>query len=254
MTTAKRPLRIGLRAAAIALITLLVLTFSTGRASAYSSCSPHGDGNDPARAFVCNLYFNFLHFPSDGEVAYWISVLSTSDTHTVANAIIGSQEDAATWVGYTYGDLLDRGGDPAGVHFWTDALQAGATYEDVQVALASSPEAFAVAGGTNDAYADYLYNAILDRTGSSDEIAYWSGVITSGAMSRATVANAFVHSDEYAEMVTGFLYGAMLHRDPDAAGLAYWSSHIQAVGVRQTYIDFLSTPEAYSVLSSAVVI
>ena len=243
--------RAGLRAIAVALISLLVLTFSTGRASAISGgCYDHGDGNDTARHYVCLLYSRFLHEPTDGEVNYWIYVLNTQGAATVATQIIDSSETAATLAGEAYNFLLDRVADPAGTRYSADALQSGLTVEALEVFFTSTDEAYAVAGGTNDDYVNYLYGVILDRSPSGDEVTYWSGLLTSGAMTRYQVASAFVYSNERLALIVGDFYGEYLGRAPDAGGAAFWSSVLQSSGVRAATIPFISSPEAYAFLSS----
>ncbi|MEY2570414.1 MAG: hypothetical protein QOE63_764 [Acidimicrobiaceae bacterium] len=253
MTTTNRLGRIGLRAMAVALMSMLVLTFSVGRASAVTPCSDQGDGNDPARHYVCNVYFFFLHPPTNGEVNYWIDVLSTDSTAAVAADLIGSQETAQRFVGDQYGNLLGRAGDPGGVHYWTDQLQAGVTFEDFDAALVSSDEAFTLVGGLNDNYVEYLYNVILDRSASDADISYWADLISNGTTTRAGVASLFVHSTEFAAMVVDGSYLDFLGRPADAGGLAYWTSFTLEHGFRMTYIALIGSAEGYAQLSSGLI-
>jgi Ca2+-binding RTX toxin-like protein len=85
-----------------------------------------------------------------------------------------------------------------------------------------------VGGSAGAAYR--LYRAAFDRPADEAGLGYWIAVLDQGA-SLASVADGFIHSDEFTQLYTGAatnadiiskLYQHILHRTPDAAGLAYW--------------------------------
>ena len=242
---------LGLRTVAVALLCFVMLTVTAGRASAFiGGCDDHGDGSDAARHYVCHLYLSFLtHDPTEDEVSYWITALSSTSTAVVAANIIGSAEAATEFVSLDYLHYVGRAGDPDGVAYWSGRLQAGLTLEDLVASMAATDEAYALAGGTTDDFVGYLYSAILDRSAGDPEIAYWSDLITNGA-TRGSVAGAFTHSPEYSTLRAANLY-PYLDRDPDPDGLTFWSSYVAANGERQAFIAFLGSAEAYAVLSSS---
>ena len=248
-----RSVRVFVRTVGVALIALLLLTFSAGRASALPGpCSDHGDGNDPARHYICILYNAFLHSPSDGEVSYWIDVLSTSSSVVVAADLIGSQEVAQKFASQAYDQFLSRASDPAGTRYWVDRLQAGDSFETIEIALASSDEAYAVAGGTPDDFVAYLYDTFLDRAAGPDEISFWSAAISDGTLTRGQVASAFGHSTEYEQTFVENIYDGFLGRSPDPEGFAYWTGVAMSAGRRVVYIQIAGSAEGFAFLSTVV--
>ncbi|MEY2570415.1 MAG: hypothetical protein QOE63_765 [Acidimicrobiaceae bacterium] len=239
--------RTGLRAVAVGLIGMLALTFSSGRASAFpSACSPHGDGNDAARAYVCYLYDLALHQPFEGEVAYWIDVVNTQGRGYATSTLLSSPESVKSFVDRAYGAFLLRLGDPAGDRFWSDQILGGARYETLEAGLAGSDEAYGqFSGGTNEGYVTYLYQAVLHRSPSAEEVTYWSGPLNDGSISRGGLASLFVLSPESTALQVALAYGQYLDRAPDAEGGAYWASVVESKGVLHMLESLIATDESY---------
>jgi hypothetical protein len=90
-----------------------------------------------------------------------------------------------------------------------------------------------------------LYQDLLHRTASSDEIAYWNNVLVSGS-SPQQVGLAFSLSAEYETDFIREKYQTILGREPDAGGLAYWLGAMQAgLSEKQLTVDLLTSNEFY---------
>lgn len=241
----------GLLTALVAVVVAVSLLSLPGLAGAVTApCDPHSDGKDVARHYVCTLYFSYLHSPSDPEVSYWMSVLDTNGALAVSGGIIGSQEAATGYLPLLYSLILGRSPDSGGSAYFTDFLQTGGRVEDVKVLLAASAEKTSSVPDDNTWVGD-MYSAILQRTASTEERAYWAGLIANGTLTRSGVAASIVRSAEATTIQVDFLYG-FLGRPADGDGAAYWASFIDASGLRAAAIDFFSTPEAYTNASPPV--
>jgi Domain of unknown function (DUF4214)/Putative binding domain, N-terminal len=94
-----------------------------------------------------------------------------------------------------------------------------------------------------------LYNDLLQRDPDADGLTYWSGILSSGAMSRASVAASFFESQEFSEygLYVIKLYVAVLARFPDVPGFTYWVS-VLGSGASQSDLAemFVNTPEFFN--------
>ncbi len=73
-----------------------------------------------------------------------------------------------------------------------------------------------------------MYNDILNRTASAQEIGLWQGALESGNLSRAQVAMFFLGSTEAFVDAINEYYAEFLGRAPDAAGMQTWLTAAQA--------------------------
>lgn len=129
---------------------------------------------------------------------------------------------------------LNRAPEQAGLDYWTNQITSGTmTPEQVQQAIASSPEAQARSTVTN-AFQNYLGRA-PEQAGSE----YWTNQITSGAMTPQQVAQAIRQSDEgqkYAatpnqapsdyQNTVNNAFNTYLGRTPEQEGLNYWTDQL----------------------------
>jgi hypothetical protein len=178
--------------------------------------------------FVQALYNDFLgRNGTPSEWNQWVSVLPTLGQAAVAYDISHSPEALTYAVDGFYVKFLGRqavGGEEA---VWVNALEHGATEEQVIAVILSSSEfaahANALIGGANpDAnYVQALYQLLLHRTASMAEVNLWLGALPSG---RAAVAFGFLGSAEYRTDVVTDLYGTLLDRPtmPTASDVAAW--------------------------------
>src|SRR5271166_1477389 len=95
------------------------------------------------------------------------------------------------------------------------------------------------AGTSQQRYVQSLYQLLLNRQGSTSDVAYWTDVLTS--QSQSFVAQSFLTSQENRSISIGEYYTSLLHRPADAASLNFWlDSNMDFASIRA---DFESTTE-----------
>ena len=154
------------------------------------------------------------------------------------------------YVDQVYHDLLGRAPEPAGLAFWTNALDTGTSETAVATSFAGSYEYRAI-----NVTADY--NLLLHRGPDAAGLAFWVGYIGSGATYEDLMAS-LIASDEYYNVrgggtVDGFVtavYNDILHRAPDGPGLQYWAGQISGGAPR--YVISESFSHTTEVLSNLV--
>ena len=81
-----------------------------------------------------------------------------------------------------------------------------------------------------------LYLLLLNRTASTGEVDSWANTLPTG--SRAAVAFAFLHSDEYRVNLIDLYYAVLLHRIADPGGFNGWfNSGADASAMRLGFDD-----------------
>jgi hypothetical protein len=100
------------------------------------------DGTNPG--FVVGLYHDVLNRgPSDAEVAGWVEDLNLGASRLdVSVAFLTSQEYRTELVQADYLTFLLRQADPGGLAAWVNALNAGATDQEVLAGIFGSPEGY----------------------------------------------------------------------------------------------------------------
>lgn len=94
-----------------------------------------------------------------------------------------------------YDALFDRAPDQAGLNYWIGVSEAG-------VGMAALARDFVGGAGapidamSDAAYVAWLYQAGLERTAEEGEVAYWAGLLDSGALERGDVLLAIADSSE----------------------------------------------------------
>lgn len=112
---------------------------------------------------------------------------------------IGMQENADIngFVTRLYNLCLSRDGDISGQAMWVSGLASGTiTGAEAAHGFIFSNE-FKNKAYSNYQYVDTLYEAFLDRTGSTNEIYSWSSEIDRGYKSREKVFDGFANSPEF---------------------------------------------------------
>jgi parallel beta-helix repeat protein len=96
----------------------------------------------------------------------------------------------------------------------------------------------------NQPYVAHLYLDLLGRSVEDAALSAWGGALDSGAMSRAEVAEAIVHSAEYRTDQVQALYQHYLRRAADPQGLAAFVHFLEAGGtVEQAAAAIVTSPE-----------
>ena len=147
-----------------------------------------------------------------------------------------------------YQAAFHRGADLNGLNYWTAQLDAGTTtIGNVAQQFINSPEfqqdyaAFLTGhsiSSSNASLAQFFYQNVLNRSGDSAGVNYWTGQLNSGA-TQAAVLTSFADSPENVSNTGGYigdangaeayrLYRAAFDRAPDAAGQSYWVGQLQS--------------------------
>ena len=160
-------------------------------------CVPAAVGTANAN-YVDQLYRDILHrAPDPGGLAYWTSQLDGGDDRgEVADAIINSAEGRQAQVNDLYLRFLDRPADPAGLAGWSNYLR---DHDNIDLAalLIASDEYYQVqGGGTNAGFLNAVYEDVLCRQISADEIDDRDDDFDDGFESRQDIAESILESDE----------------------------------------------------------
>ncbi len=175
-------------------------------------------------------------------------------------AVPVSQADHERIAHQLYMAYLGRAADPAGLSFFADVSKRaslpadmGAMYwrygvetdvRNVLDSLAGSPEAFALYSSDHQAAVTAMYRNLFNRDPDSGGLAFWSGVLASGALTRgqvpvALLAGAHVSDlrifERKAEVAAAFTAAldtpgrvASYHGDADVAALRRILSKVTA--------------------------
>jgi virginiamycin B lyase len=207
---------------------------------------------DSTHAFVQGLYHDALgRTAMPAELNFWGSVLVQSGSAAVVNGIERSPEGRTHLVKGWYLQYLGRPAENGEEQGFVQALNGGATEEDVISVILGSPEYFrhapllAMMGGgpSNDqTYIKALYLQLLNRPARGSEVNAWSSAVA--ALGRGRVAQMILTSVEHRSIVVSGYYTLLLHRDVAApAEVAAWSrSPMDLGGIR---LAFESTLEFY---------
>jgi hypothetical protein len=145
-----------------------------------------------------------------------------------------------------YATYLHRAADAPGRALWVNALLGGASESDVALGFLTSAE-YQQSHADPSAYLYGLYGDVLGRTPDAGGLDGWQSA-AQGEMSRAALAEAFLHSPEAYQQLMDTYYSDYLGRSADSAGEAYWVGALQS---RQWSPDqvaqvFLASDEYYS--------
>jgi hypothetical protein len=220
------------------------------------------NNTEPSQMLTDKLYAKILgRDPSDTEIAQWTGPLSSGlPTGQAAQLFVQSPEHLGALVGKFYTDILGRTGSAQEISTWVGALQGGVTYEQMLIGFLNSSEFFAHEGGTPSGYVRGLYQTLLGRTPSADEVNIWVSAMT--PMSNAQVIRNFLASSEFAGRTVDLLYRDYLGRtsasDPGAQG---WVDQLLAAelvnaqagqpsqdALRHLQVAILSSPEFSAVV------
>lgn len=99
-----------------------------------------------------------------------------------------------------YDTVFDRAPDAGGLEFWNKAADGGYPMLGIVNLFITAPEFAQTYGAPNTlGFVQEMYANVLDRTPEAEGLQYWTGVIDSGAVSRADVVWFFSESREHTE-------------------------------------------------------
>jgi len=204
--------------------------------------------------FVNQLYEDFLYRPPTiAEYDLLVAALDASSITRadVVNLVIGSSEFVDNYIAGVYFVHLGRTPDATELTAARGHASSG-LYHMINRDVLSGTEFFNNAGGTNTGYVTALYDQLFHRSPDSGGLAYWTGQLASGALSRSQVANFFLRSNENTRIwvggtagpgmtceatsletaadVTIGSYCLILKRPADVTGRDYWVGQLSASG------------------------
>jgi hypothetical protein len=201
----------------------------------------------PNERFIASIYQTLLGRAPDPGAFGWINLLNQGvSPATVVLAIEGSLEFRLDEVQIIYQHFLHRPADPGGLTAFANALGAGATIEQVDEAIVSSPEYFALHGSTNAGFLAGLYQDVLNRAPDAAGLFAFTQALQ-GGLSRAAVATVFFTSLEYRTDLVASDYLTDLGRPADPAGAAGFVLALESGATDQAVVAaILGSPEAFA--------
>jgi hypothetical protein len=206
----------------------------TVTALAESAASPVGD-------YVHSLYRAVLHRAAEpAGLAAWVGALEAGLTRQqVAQGFWESPEHRGLQVDGFYATYLHRAADAPGRASWVSALLAGASEAEVARGFLTSAE-YLQAHPDLPGFVRGLYADVLGRTPEAAELAGW----VQAGHSRASIADAFLHSPEELARLVGGLYAEFLGREGEPAGVQGWVAGLQGgLSWSQAAVGFLASDE-----------
>jgi uncharacterized repeat protein (TIGR02543 family) len=178
---------------------------------------------------------------------------------SVSPAMAGSVSPASGW--HNAGSSVQLTATPApGYTFvnWTGTVSASAT-ASTTIAM-NAPQVvsanFSASAITTATFVRQLYRDLLDREPDAAGLAYWSGQLDYGVLTRAQLAAQFFTSAEFASsgLYIVKLYLGVLQRDPDYGGWFYWFNALHsgtpASAVVQNFVSSQEFVQRYGTLSN----
>jgi hypothetical protein len=128
----------------------------------------------------------------------------------------------------------------------------GQDFADVPTSIAlpltlplTSP--FPKQGNPNADFVEALYRAVLARNADPGGLAYWTGLLESGQLSRQGVGQGIRNSAEHFQAEVTDFYFTILSRAPDPGGMQLWVQALEnGVPEEQMAADFLDSQEYLS--------
>ena len=208
-----------------------------------------------ARWFVMQQYRDFFQREGDpGGVMYWTDQINfgTLTRAQVIDAFLNSAEfsDAHPIVRLYFAFFL-RIPDYAGLLFWIDQYRDGLSLEAIAQAFAASPEFQQHYGNlTNQEFVALAYQNVLGRAADAQGLAFWTGHLDRGTLTRGQVMLAFSESAEslavsFNKVFIVQIYVVMLMRTPDQQGFDFWVELLNECEDRLLLIDFFIRAAEY---------
>ena len=146
------------------------------------------------REFVVNGFLNSAEFENLCRT-YGVTKGSTGSTGLYRDR----NYQITAFVYRLYTKVLGRGAEVGGLEGWTrKVFTEGATGADLAAGFFLSPE-YTNKNTSNEQYVKTLYQTVLNREGSAQEISNWVSYITSGKTRKETLAG-FLNSAEFGKL------------------------------------------------------
>jgi len=208
-------------------------------------CVEFAEGSNPdvkdndvfadSRLFAMQQYRDFLGREGDaGGIAFWTQQV---DAGVSRGQTIESFFDSAEFQG-TIGPVARlyfayflRVPDYDGITFWAQYYRSNSLLA-ISNYFAGSPEFVDRYGALdNSSFVSLVYGNVLGRAPDPGGLAFWTGQLDSGALTRGQVMLAFSESAEYQaltrnEVYVTMMYIGMLRRVPEPGGFSFWVDYL----------------------------
>lgn len=193
-----------------------------------------------SQAIITQAYPGLLDRPVDPSgLSTWSGLIDQGFAPAIAAYGIQtatSQEWNQVQINQLYSLYLGRAPVTQDAVTWMGFLQGGGTYHQMVVLISSSDEAFAAAGGTNDAWLGSLFKDALGRPIDSTTQTQLDKLFTAG-LNRAQVATIVLNTPEYYANLVQTSYQTLLGRPADGPSLVF---QVNALMAGFTYQDLLA--------------
>lgn len=182
---------------------------------------------DSNTAYVYNVFHALLNRdPTPDELLYHVNALNTGYNRIdYAKSIYQRDESLHFQIDQVFQSLFDRPAQNADKAFWADELQRGIQPEWMLVVLINGPE-YQNAHVSNESFVTGLYNDVLGRSPTSEDITFWTNFLNSG-LSRSQVSFNFAYSEESYRRTVENVFVQFLHRSPSTDDYANWVPLLQ---------------------------
>lgn len=172
---------------------------------------------------VVNVYRALLNTdPSVSELAYAANVLDGGyNPIDFATSIYRRSEQLQFQVTQIFQTLFSRNPTAVDSSFWIDKLYSGYMPEAMVAVLTNGPEYQGV-HTSNAAYITGLYDDILGRVPTQQDIDYWTYRLNNGTFTRTSLAFAFATSQEVYTKTVQDVFMQYLHRRATQADIDNW--------------------------------
>ena len=196
-------------------------------------------------AFVKGLYQStLLRAPDTAGLNGWLTLLNGGTSRsTVANGFVNSTENRRNQVTFFYRYFLSREPDTAGLNGWVSQLQSGTDEGTVMTGFILSNEFSGL--NTNSQFVNLMYYALLSRQADAAGFNGWVNAVN-GGMSRGTVVNAFLRSDEGLNRVVNSMFQTYLKRYGSTGDLGAFRSYLNTNTFGQAATLMLSSAEFFT--------
>lgn len=201
--------------------------------------------------FVKAVYNDLLGRAPESREAinfYTAALVSGVSRQRVILGFQNSSEYLSIRIREAYQRAFLRDPEPGAVDYWINEIRRGRLVSDelYSLFLATNEMYFSRGGGTEEGYVTVLYQTVLNRTPSNEEVAYYVNDRKKGA-TLAMVASCFTNSPEnYANYVKE-AYWRYLGRQPEnAEAIVYWAGIARRDGVPIMRANIMSSGEYWA--------
>jgi hypothetical protein len=195
---------VGRRASAVSLVDI-----SAAFAASAEFQNRYGSLSDAT--FVDLVYANVLDRSADADGrAYWIGRLqqgvsrgevmigfAESPEYVTRTGTAAAGDSGEARITRLYRAFFLRQPDGAGLQYWSGQARSGVPLQAIAAAFAASAEFEGRYGSlSNTAFVQLVYDNVLGRTADAGGLAYWTGLLASGA-DRGSVMIGFSESPEF---------------------------------------------------------